>query len=38
VDVGGSPLTTAPEVIAELRSLATTRQVFIKETTDRAPP
>jgi hypothetical protein len=37
-DVGGRTLTTAPEVIAELRSLATTRQVFIKETTDRAPP
>jgi hypothetical protein len=37
-DVGGSPLVTAAEVIAELRSLATTRQVFIKDTTDRRHP
>jgi hypothetical protein len=37
-DVGGRPLTTAPEVIAELRSLAATRQVFVKETTDRRHP
>jgi hypothetical protein len=35
VDVGGRPLATAPEVIAELRSLAAARQVFIKDTTDR---
>ena len=33
--VGGRPLATAQEVIAELRSLAATRQVFIKDTTDR---
>jgi hypothetical protein len=35
VNISGRPLATAPQVIAELRSLATTRQVFIKETTDR---
>jgi hypothetical protein len=34
-DIGGKPLGTAPEVIAELRSLAATHQVFIKDTTDR---
>lgn len=34
-DFSGRRLATAPEVIAELRSLATSRQVFIKETTDR---
>jgi len=33
--IGGGPLATVPEVLAGLRSLATTRQVFIKETTDR---
>jgi hypothetical protein len=37
-DISGRPLATAPEVIAELRSLATTRQVFIKETTDKRYP
>ena len=34
-DISGRQLATAPEVIAELRSPATTRQVFIKETTDK---
>jgi Sulfotransferase domain len=38
VDVGGRPLATGPEVIAELRSLAATRAVFIKDTTDRRHP
>ncbi len=38
VEISGRPLATAPEVIAELRSLATTRQVFIKDTTDRRHP
>lgn len=38
VDIGGRPLATAPAVLAELRSLATTRQVFIKDTTDRRHP
>ena len=28
VEISGRPLATAPEVIAELRSLAATRQVF----------
>jgi hypothetical protein len=37
-EISGKPLTTAPDVIAELRSLATTRQVFIKDTTDRRHP
>jgi hypothetical protein len=37
-EISGRPLATAPEVIAELRSLATTRQVFIKDTTDRRHP
>jgi hypothetical protein len=37
-DISGTPLATGPEVIAELRSLATTRQVFIKDTTDRRHP
>jgi hypothetical protein len=36
--VSGRPLATAPEVIAELRSLAATRQVFIKDTADRRHP
>lgn len=34
-DIGGKPLGTTPEVIAELRSLAATQRVFIKDTTDR---
>jgi hypothetical protein len=38
VDISGTPLATGPEVIAELRSLATRRQVFIKDTTDRRHP
>ena len=38
VDISGRPLATGPEVIAELRSLATTRAVFIKDTTDRRHP
>jgi hypothetical protein len=38
VDIGGRPLATAAAVLAELRSLATTRQVFIKDTTDRRHP
>jgi len=37
-DISGRPRATAPEVIAELRSLATTRQVFVKDTTDRRHP
>jgi hypothetical protein len=37
-DIGGKPLATVPEVLAGLRSLATTRQVFIKDTTDRRHP
>jgi Sulfotransferase domain len=37
-DIDGRPLTTAPEVIAGLRSLAAKRQVFIKDTTDRRHP
>jgi len=37
-DIDGSPVATAPEVIAELRALATTGQVFVKETTDRRHP
>ena len=36
--LGGRPLATGPEILAELRSLAATRQVFIKETTDRRHP
>lgn len=38
VDIGGRPLATGPEVIAELRSLAATTAVFIKDTTDRRHP
>jgi hypothetical protein len=38
VDISGQALATGPAVIAELRSLATTRQVFIKDTTDRRHP
>jgi hypothetical protein len=38
VDICGRSLATAPEVIAELRSLAATRQVFIKDTTDKRYP
>lgn len=34
-DVGGRQAATAAEVLAELRSLAATRPVFIKDTTDR---
>jgi|ERR1700722_16160639 hypothetical protein len=37
-EISGRTLATAPEVIAELRSLAATRQVFIKDTTDRRHP
>jgi hypothetical protein len=37
-EISGRPLATAPEVIASLRSLAATRQVFIKDTTDRRHP
>jgi hypothetical protein len=37
-EIGGRALATAPEVIAELRALAATRQVFIKDTTDRRHP
>jgi hypothetical protein len=37
-EIGGKPLATVPQVIAELRSLAATRQVFIKDTTDRRHP
>jgi hypothetical protein len=32
VNISGRPLATGAEVIAELRSLAATRQVFIKDT------
>jgi hypothetical protein len=38
VDIGGRSLATVPEVLAELRSLATTQTVFIKDTTDRRHP
>ena len=38
VDIGARPLATVPEVVAELRSLAATRQVFVKDTTDRRHP
>ena len=38
VDIGGRPLATVPGVITELRSLAATRPVFIKDTTDRRHP
>jgi Sulfotransferase domain len=34
-EIGGRSLATTAEVIAEFRSLAATRQVFIKDTTDR---
>jgi Sulfotransferase domain len=37
-DISGRALATAPAVLAELRALATTRQVFIKDTTDRRHP
>jgi hypothetical protein len=37
-EISGRPLATVPEVIAELRSFATTRQVFVKETTDKRYP
>lgn len=37
-DIGGRSLATVPEVLAELRSLATTQTVFIKDTTDRRHP
>ena len=37
-DISGRAAATAPAVITELRSLAATRQVFIKETTDRRHP
>ena len=37
-EISGRPLATVPEVIAELRSLAATRHVFIKDTTDRRHP
>jgi hypothetical protein len=37
-DIGTMALATVPEVIAELRSLAATRQVFVKDTTDRRHP
>ena len=37
-DIGATALATMPEVIAELRSLAATRQVFVKDTTDRRHP
>jgi hypothetical protein len=37
-EISGRALATAPEVIAELRALAATRQVFIKDTTDRRHP
>ena len=37
-DISGRASATAPAVITELRSLAATRQVFIKETTDRRHP
>jgi len=38
VDIGGRPVGTAPEVLAELRALATTQTVFVKDTTDRRHP
>jgi Sulfotransferase domain len=38
VDINGRPLATAAEVIAEMRSLAATGRVFVKETTDRRYP
>jgi hypothetical protein len=38
VDIGGKPLASVPEVLVGLRTLATTRQVFIKDTTDRGHP
>lgn len=37
-DISGRPAATGPEVIAGLRSLAATRQVFVKDTTDRRHP
>jgi hypothetical protein len=37
-EVRGRPLATTPEVIAELRSLASVKPVFIKETTDKRYP
>jgi Sulfotransferase domain len=37
-DIGTRALATVPEVIAELRALAATRQVFVKDTTDRRHP
>ena len=37
-EIGGRPLATVPEILAELRSLTATRQVFIKDTTDRRHP
>ena len=37
-DIGTRAPATVPEVIAELRSLAATRQVFVKDTTDRRHP
>jgi hypothetical protein len=38
VDIAGRQPATVPEVVAELRSLATTRQVFVKDTTDKRYP
>jgi Sulfotransferase domain len=38
VGIGGRQPATVPEVLAELRSLATTRQVFVKDTTDKRYP
>jgi hypothetical protein len=37
-EISGRLLATVPEVIAELRSVAAARQVFIKDTTDRRHP
>jgi hypothetical protein len=37
-EISGRSLATVPEVLAELRSLAATRPVFIKDTTDRRHP
>jgi hypothetical protein len=37
-EIGGKPLASVPEVIAGLRSLAATRPVFVKDTTDRRHP
>jgi hypothetical protein len=37
-DIGTRALAAAPEVIAELRALAATRQVFVKDTMDRRHP